>query len=208
MKAIADGTAGGAQWNNTLLDDLAFIKKKQRYPLSRKTIPSTILIAFFVLMISRLSFVGLLLNHKSNIAMSVFTVVIMTVVFISGILSYWRTLRFSCITTPYFESENRALIELFLKSQHLNMYRHPKAPEVFQILSRALGNKQDQREVMIFIADDHRILINSHFINQKWTITPQSRNYRKMASQFKQWLTINGLHHSAPEGAVAVTEPM
>ncbi len=104
--------------------------------------------------------------------------------------SYYNILRFKSIRTPFFANENMRLVEEFLRSQQLNLYRHPQAPEVFQILSRPLGNTE-QREVMIFIANDKCILINSHFINTKWTISPQSRNYRNMASRLKEWLKIH-----------------
>jgi hypothetical protein len=189
MKAIP-GNNEGPQWNNKLLEDLVFIKKHGRYPLSKKTIPSAILLAVFVYLGSRMILTVMIISHKSNLATTWLIAAFLGISFISIILRYWRTLHFKTIPTPFFADENRKLIDEFLRSQQLNVYRHPNAPEVLQILSRALGNSQ-QREVMIFIADDKRILINSQFINQKWTLNPQSRNYRLMANRLREWLKIH-----------------
>jgi hypothetical protein len=58
------------------------------------------------------------------------------------------------------------------------------------IISRNLDADPNRefREVMVFIADDQQILINSHFTGSKFSITPPSRNYRKMSKMLQQWL--------------------
>ena len=190
MKSLP-GNNAGAQWNNSLLDDLVFIKKNLRYPMSKKTLPSAALIGILLFFISRTLWMTMLTGMHGHVAVAIFLGVMMGIIFLSGILRYYRTLQFRSIPTPYFAAENMKLIDTFLRMQQLNLYRHPRAPEVFQILSRPLGNSE-QREVMIFIADDKRILINSHFINQKWIISAASKNTNGMARQLKQWLLKNG----------------
>jgi hypothetical protein len=202
MKAIPENSPG-PQWNNKLLDDLVFIKKHLRYPISKKTIPSVFLIAIFIGFAFRMATVTLLVNHKGgHTALSWFFAIMIMVIFGSGILSYLHTLRFKSIPTSFFAVENMRSVEKFLKSQQLNTYRHPKAPEVFQIVSRPLGHTE-QREVMIFIADDKRILVNSHFINQKWSLNTSSRNARKMANRLAGWLKIYNNDRSSADGSIA-----
>lgn len=49
----------------------------------------------------------------------------------------------------------------------------------------------DYREVMIFISDDHQILVNSHFSGDKFTVTSPSRQYKQMAGMLKSWINIH-----------------
>lgn len=187
MKSLP-GNNTGPQWNNSLLDDLVFIKQHLRYPISKKTLPSAALIGISLFFISRTLWMTMLTGVRGHVAVAIFLGVMMAIIFASGIMRYYSTLKFRIIPTPYFATENMKLIETFLRMQQLNLYSHPKAPEVFQILSRPLGNSE-QREVMIFIADDKRILINSHFINQKWVLSAGSKNANGMARQLQQWIS-------------------
>ncbi len=190
MKSIPQSNSG-PQWNNKLLDDLVFIKKHLRYPFSRRTIPSTLIIAAFMYWLGRMMWVIFLVQQRKP-AITFLVISLMIVILFTGIYNYYRTLKFAIIPTPFPAAENRRLVEKFLQSQQLATYTHPKAPEVFQIASKPLGNSiSEQREIMIFIADDNRILINSHFINQKFALTPSSRNYRQMANRLKEWVTIH-----------------
>ncbi|MCW3122558.1 MAG: hypothetical protein JWQ38_2050 [Flavipsychrobacter sp.] len=179
------------------MDDLVFIKKHLRYPMSKKTLPATAFIALSLFFIFRTLWLTVLIEQRGNIWTGVFLAAMMVIAFASGVMRYWRTLKFRSIPTPYFANENIKLIDSFLRVQQLNLYRHPKAPEVFQILSRAMGNSA-QREVMIFIADDKRILINSHFTNQKWLISPASKNAGQMAGQLKEWIKTQAISNPKP----------
>jgi hypothetical protein len=202
MKSLP-GNKTGPQWNNSLFDDLAFIKQHLRYPMSKKTLPSAALIGILLFFISRALWMTMLTGLHGHVAVTIFLGVMMAIIFVSGIQRYYGTLRFHSIPTPYFATENLKLVETFLRMQQLNLYRHPKAPEVFQILSRPLGNSE-QREVMIFIADDKRILINSHFINQKWVLSAASKNANGMARQLQQWISQNS--KGAPSSQVIISD--
>jgi hypothetical protein len=192
MNAIP-GNNASPQWNSTLLNDLVFIKKHLRYRLSRR------IFLFIILLISAWGLIYTRLMSNNNISVSLWIgMAAMILSSMVAIYNAYSVLKFKSIPTGFSGTENAKLIEDFLRSRQLNLYRHPQAPDVFQILSRPLGNKADQREVMIFIADEGRILINSHFINQKWTRSPQSRNYKRMAKELKEWLKIQH-----PETAIA-----
>jgi len=174
-----------------LLNDLVFINKHKRYPMSKKMIIPVFSLLFILIAGSRMVYTTVFLR-KSDISVMLWIAIALVFISMCGMLySFYNILRFRSIPAPFPVNENIKLVNEFLRSQQLNVFRHPQAPEVFQILSRPLGGNTEQREVMIFIADDRRILINSHFVNQQWTLSPQSRNYRKMANRLKEWLKIH-----------------
>ncbi|OJW77417.1 MAG: hypothetical protein BGO69_18750 [Bacteroidetes bacterium 46-16] len=115
--------------------------------------------------------------------------IILPVIF--GIYRYAQTLRFVSVPTPYNMLQNRQLVQQFLAAMHLAVFQHPEAPDVLQIISRNIqpsGYKNEQREIMVFIADDKRILVNSHFTNSGITLVRSAGNYRKMAKGLEKWI--------------------
>jgi hypothetical protein len=187
-KQLDDGHQGH-QWQSSLLTDLAFIRKHLRYPLSKKTLPSLLVLSALLFLVFRLGFITVLLSKAHNALVFWFLIGLVGVTVAVTTYRYWAMLRFSVIATPFFVAENSKLLEAFLMAQQLRLYRHPDAPEVYQIMSRPLGNtRNEQREVMIFIVDDKRILINSHITGQRFAISGPSGNSRKMAHQLADWL--------------------
>jgi hypothetical protein len=164
-----------AHWHSPLLKDLGFIRKHLRYPVNKRTILSIIPIigsSVFLLLIATLFFTSINNGDKrftltfENIG--VFFVVGL-VFFTIGLAIYRRiqTLRFIAVKSDFGLNENVRIIRLFLEQQHIAYFHNPDAAEVFQIASRPLDRENDQREIMVFIADDYRVLINSHFSNEK-----------------------------------------
>jgi len=188
MKSIDQG-ASGPQWTNSLVGDIIFIKKHLRYPFSKKTVPSLLLLTTFVILMSRMLWFTFFISGKAPVYVWIALILLVTVCTCILLYQYFSLIRFKSIPTPFYANENRVLLDKFLKSQQLATYTHPALPEVLQIVSRPLGNsKSETREVMIFIADDKRILINSHFVNQKYSLTPPSSNAGKMAGRLREWL--------------------
>lgn len=175
-------------WESRILKDLAFIKQHRRFPISRRTIAPLTVFATIVLLSLRLLWPVLIFRSKTA-SLPYFIAAAIIVPLIIAIYQYINILRFAQITTPFRLAENRDLVIAFLKQQQLAYAVHPDAPEVIQIMSRNLSTtKGESREIMVFIADDKRILVNSHFITSGFTIMPPSRNYKKMANQLHQWL--------------------
>ncbi len=101
---------------------------------------------------------------------------------------YLGVLKFREIKTGYHLIANIALLKKFMQVQQLAFSVHPDAPEVYQIISKNIStNKDETREVMLFIADDKRILINSHFVGNL-TISLPSRNYNEMCKRLAAWI--------------------
>lgn len=175
-------------WESRILKDLAFIKQHRRFPISRRTIAPLTVFATIVFLSLRLLWPILIFRSKTASLPYFIAAAIIVPLFIA-IYQYINILRFAQITTPFRLAENRDLVIAFLKQQQLAYAVHPDAPEVIQIMSRNLSTtKGESREIMVFIADDKRILVNSHFITSGFTIMPPSRNYKKMANQLHQWL--------------------
>lgn len=175
-------------WESRILKDLAFIKQHRRFPISRRTIAPLTVFATIVLLSLRLLWPILIFRSKTA-SLPYFIAAAIVIPLLIAVYQYINILRFAQITTPFHLAENRDLVIAFLKQQQLAYAVHPDAPEVIQIMSRNLSTtKGESREIMVFIADDKRILVNSHFITSGFTIMPPSRNYKKMANQLHQWL--------------------
>lgn len=176
------------KWNDQLLNDLAFIKRHLRYPIVRARLQSAVL--WSVIFMTPLVLFTLL--DTSNTAHPRFFTIIQPLMCIFlCIMFMYRTresLRFSSIPTDFSSVENRQLTEDFLRSLHLAFYQHPNAPEVLQILSRNTSAGKEDREVMIFIADDNRILINSHFTGKWYSFPPSKGHYREIADKLQLYI--------------------
>lgn len=110
---------------------------------------------------------------------------------LASIGRYFKLIRFHAIHTPYSLASNMKLLEQFLEQQKLVTFRHPSIPEVYQIISKNISAMGEDREVLIFLADDKRILINSHYSSsRKWFrfMSPPTHE-REMIKIFIGWLT-------------------
>jgi hypothetical protein len=189
MKTIAN-SSNDAQWDSKLFKDLSFIKKKLRYPLTAKTLAPVLMVAVITVLIAFVLLSSYIHNqgaHKLNYNLPIFFAVSFIPITVS-IVRYVQSLKFISIPTQYFGTENMALIEKFLKAQHLAVFHHPEAPEVFQIISKSIDQYKDKREVMIFIADDKRILVNSHFTNQGFILVPAAPHRKEMSIALQKWI--------------------
>jgi hypothetical protein len=187
MKIIPE-TGRDAKWDDKLLNELVFIKKHLRYPFSRKTLPSVLFLTGLLFLFLRMLWVMVFISNKLKVAAWWLLLGVLVLIVAISLYQYMQVLRFKVIATPYAVAENMKLVNDFLLSQQLAIYQLPGAPEVSQIASRPVGyGKHEQQEVMIFIADDKRILINSHFTKTKF-MEPPSRNSKKMAKMLNQWI--------------------
>lgn len=178
-------------WQSDLLKDLTFIKAKKRYPLSRKTFAPATLMGLLALAMLRIAWPLYFTRNIQNPFIFWGTILFVILLIIFVFRRYYMVLKFDSITTPFFVQENMGTLKKFLSANHLSFTQSSEAPEVFLIISRNLDANpaSEHREVMVFVADDKQILINSHYIgSKKFSITPPSRNYRSMANILRKWL--------------------
>lgn len=179
-----------ADWENDLVNDLSFIKQKKRYPFNKRTFKPAVIAALLFAVIGR-GILFLIITNQSTKPWAewILGAVLLFLVFLI-FYQYFQTLRFHTIDTRYNLNKNQDLLVKFFKESHLAYTQHNDAPEVYMIISRNLDSnpKKDYREVMVLIADDKRILVNSHFTGTKFSVTPPSRNFKKMANELSKWL--------------------
>jgi dihydropteroate synthase len=112
------------------------------------------------------------------------------------IRKYFLLFHFHEIKNNNSLEENVDLVSQFLSEQHFVAYCHPLAPEIFQIFSKNIDPFGDEREVLVFIADENRFLINSHFTSSKikYKIFISPSRQREVIKAFKGWLKTKTLN--------------
>jgi hypothetical protein len=191
MKTIKS-VGENAQWSNELITDLKFIKKNLRYRFSKKILYGSAGLGFVLLIMVRLAYLLWVIEKTKVWSNPIMWGLLITLSFLIllPVFSYTQIIKFRVISTPFYVIENQNVIQQFLKSMHLMMYPLPDAPEVFQIMSKNLSvsNKKEQREIIVFIADDKRILVNSHYSIGGFNLQPPSRNYRLIRRQLEKFV--------------------
>lgn len=173
---------------NELIEDLAFIRKKLRYPYRRMTImpllASGIMVGFFL----RVVFVSAITKNSNNFTL--FVLLLMCVPTVVGVKRYIDLIRFFPVVTYAGLQENMVLIQNFLQQKRLVTFRHPAAPEIFMISSKNISALGDEREVLIFVADEKRILINSHFTSSRnrFQLFIAPSHQQQIIRELKAWI--------------------
>ena len=179
-----------------LYEDLAFIKKTLRYPLRRALLLPLLAWSLIVAALFFFTVFRLLGNTDLSAGKHWFAGLIplvCSVPVIAGLLRYLRSLKFTVLRTGRPIVENRVLLERFLKEQQLQVVNHPMSKDIFQIVSTPVSAKTgDMRQVMVFIADEGRILLNSHFTSNGLMIAPASRLHTTMRAQLEAWISTTG----------------
>lgn len=196
-----------SHWHSPLLHDISFIKKHLHYPVNKKTIwPILSIVGIALWLVAVFAFIFVMSTDKikrSGITMDMvggmFAIVMFLSVFVVLMFRRAQDLKFISIKSNFSELDNIALIREFLVKQNIAFYHKSDAPEVFQISSNVLDIANGQREIMVFIADANRILLNSHF-----TVALADRPikayvtgaHKKMAADLKQWLKDNDKNYT------------
>jgi hypothetical protein len=190
MKTLPQDSSSG-QWESQLVQDLSFIRKHRRYPFRRMTLmplaASTLIIGLFIRFVAGAMVVGHMKSVNWTLVFALFLMAVPTAV---AFRRYIDLIRFYTVPTSFFLAENMSLLQQFLEEQRLVVFRHPEAPEVFQIISRNISAIGDEREVLIFIADDKRILVNSHFTSsrKRFRLFSAPTHHLQMVRELKNWL--------------------
>jgi hypothetical protein len=181
------------RWDSGLVNDLAFIKKYRRYPFNRMTLMpllSSAIFLLYILFVLTDFFTGRRTNSHNYPFLPYVVPLFLLVPVIISIGRYINLIKFRAIHTQLYLSENMKLLQRFLDHQRLVTFRHPEMPEVYQIISKNISAVGDDREVLIFIADDKRILVNSHYTSsRKWfrLMSPPTHE-AEMIKHFMEWL--------------------
>ncbi len=181
-------SSGGAVWNEKLVSQLAFIRKHKRFPVNRRTLAPLLAISTASLALPIWVSITMVRTPSDGSTMPYWLLLLIWLPVVVGIFRYFQSLRFVVVPAYPFMADNMALVKRFLVENHFAHGRHPEAPEVFQMLSQDLGKRKELREVLLFIADDGRILLNSHFAGNTFGMPVSSGHSRSMARMLKRFL--------------------
>ncbi len=194
--------SSGYDFNRTLVNELGFIRRHLRYPLSRRTRMPVIMLLASVPVMLLLGWSMFTKRPNSSAATAVLIPLLfccMTLPAIVAAVRFSRTLRFKAVPARPDQASNMVLLEAFLRAHHFAYTRHPEAMEVFSILSTPIAALRNEREVVIFIADPARILVNSHFTQNNIRTAVGKVHYHELARKLEQWLREQ---HPANESAL------
>jgi hypothetical protein len=185
------GAAEGYDFNRTLIGELGFIRRHLRYPISRRTSLPVIILLASVPGFLILGWIMLFNRPNSSASTAAFIPVLFCCMMLPGIVAavrFTRTLRFKAVAARPDQASNMALLERFLRTHQFAYARHPEAPEVFSIMSTPIAALRQEREVVIFIADPGRILVNSHFTQNNFRAATGKVHYMELARKLASWL--------------------
>lgn len=178
-------------WESQMMADLDFIRKHRRYPFTRMTIMPVLSSCALIFVCVRLMLMPVVMSFQyMNATMTVILLLLLTIPVIVMLRKHMAQVWFKSIATGRSKEENASLIEAFLQADRLRYTRINQNPGVFMIISRHIGGKTEKREVMIFIADTQRILLNSHFTSaRKWYALPLAPTHQaSIVRMLKKWL--------------------
>jgi hypothetical protein len=188
MKLLDSDTT---EWQEELATNLAFIKKHKRYPFTSMTIMPLITSIVLLGGLIWMFWAGLYGNKQATGSFPFIIALVLSVPVLVAIGRYFSLIGFRIIHTSFYLAENMKLLQLFLEQQKLVTFRHPAMPEVFQIISKNISAMGEDREVLIFVADDKRVLVNSHYTSsRKWFrfLSPPTHE-KEMIKSFMHWLS-------------------
>lgn len=189
MRQLESGTAASG-FSNELVGQLGFIRKHRRYPFSRRTLLPLLTVvatAPLLLGVALFMFRNAPKNQSSGQWLPLLFLAL-CVPAVAAALRFRKSLRFAEIRSRQDLGGNMLLLERFLRESRFAYSRHPEAPEVFSIVSTPIRAMNGEREVVIFIADGNRILINSHFTMSRYRAFIGQVRYTELARNFEVWL--------------------
>ncbi|WP_276134254.1 hypothetical protein [Polluticoccus soli] len=194
MKALPQSSE--ARWSDDLVNEMSYIRQHLKYrPKAKRLLPAVFSGIFLILLLITIaaSVYDRAGRGERPATLSILMAIAVVTNFSASIIRYLQSLKFISVPTDYHIAENRVLVQEFLKLHHLAFSQHPDIPEVFQILSRNISAGEEDREILLFIADDKRILLNSHFTSV-WSFFARKRHHNEMARMLNEY--INNLDHS------------
>ena len=178
----------GIHWDDIAIE-LSFIKQHKRYPISKKMLLSIAAIVFILLIVSmQLMFITFANNAEYKyLSMVILAIALLTAA--DRAIKLWRTLKFEELLSAKNASGNNQLISRFLAEQQILSHVHLEDSNIFMVQSREIDNdEKPQKEIMILIADNNRILINSHYSNMWWYASGPYRRSDLLSKQLAEWL--------------------
>ncbi len=166
-------------------DDILFIKRFHRFPLRsfKRVFPFIfffiVAITFLLMMVWLYDF-SLWSTNGKKMATQIFIFSIILISLSVRMYRYWRSLFFNRLPAAIDAVENAVILRSFLHAHSFRFYQPDKHPEVYMMSSRE-DQQAHESEIVIFIAVDKSILVNSH-ISTVNIFPKQRRQYQQVVS--------------------------
>lgn len=187
MKSLPKNQSSQPEWDNKLVANIDYIKKNLRYPLRNAALLGIVLpvMVFILFGIAIWSMYQRNVAEGKNNWVTLVIFIPMVIILARMVKRAYGTTRFITVTTGYNNTKNMEILQQFLEAQNLIVFRHPDARDVFQIISKNIDAFKDVREILVFITDDNRILINSHFTSN---LPMTARHHKEMAKMLEDYI--------------------
>lgn len=179
------------KWQSNIVNDIDYIKKHLRYPWKRGMKAPLFVAAGFVVLAVVLFLLSITIGGANNAFMPYFWPLSLLLLAVISSFYYLKSLKFSRIETGLKKAGNQQLIRSFLQEKQLLVYEHPQCPDIMQILSRPVNISSEQREVLVFIAAENKVLVNSHFTENSWAIMLKRRHDKTMVKSLEKYIADN-----------------
>jgi hypothetical protein len=192
MRLINTEGESSADGGKRIVSQLDFIKLHLRYPLDRRTLWPVIALGS-ILPGLYIAFTAAS-NHDANNRSSVWVLAVVCIcLFVPVAVTFRRfllALKFISVPADASTGDNIILLQKFFKDHKLAYRQLPGTPEVYQIISTSISSLKDEREVVFFVADNNRILINSHFTRSRLISPMGTPSYPVIAQRLEAWIAI------------------
>ncbi len=183
--AKSDTNNYGIHWDD-IANELSFIKQHKRYPIGKKMLVPIAAIVFIIVVVS-IQWVLTTQAENRLLNMVILSFAFLTVVVRA--MKLWNTLQFQELPSAKNTTDNSMLISRFLAEQQVLSDVHARDSNIFMVQSKEIGNEEmAKKEIMILIADNNRILINSHYSNMWWYASSPRRRSDVLAKKLAEWL--------------------
>lgn len=168
-------------------EDYDFIKKNLRYPLRsfRRILPFFVITFITTLLFLRFVFSKPFQSFQPLDGFLLINALSIGAMFL-GAYRYWRSLFFDRLGAAMDAGTNMALLNDFLRSRHFYVHQPEGHPEVYMISSRE-DSKYRETEIVVFIAVDKAILVNSH-ISTANLFPQRRRHYHEIVQSLHDYL--------------------
>lgn len=187
MKKIGENTG---DWQKDIFKDLAFIKQNLRYPWKSSMRSPLIFWIFYLAFFLSIGVFSLYIDNGLTRINRGFLLEFSFIFILTGIAiwRYLKSLKFKIINSGLSKNLNIQLTAEFLKQKHLLVFHHPDCEDIMQIISRQISKETEQREVLIFIADENRILVNSHFTKRGWHLPGRKTHDKQITAELNEFI--------------------
>ncbi len=183
-------------WPKHMVEDVPFIKQNLRYPFRWRIIFPLLLgitvILFIVPVALSLTLGDTPLAPLINLFIWI-SVGISILAWVAAIYQYRKSLVFTAIATPGDELQQVQLIRRFFSERGIMVLDHPETAKVQYVVSLPIKKGSEEREVVILIADNNRILVNSHFSGRGLNLALNQRTYKDLVTAIEQFVHNKGV---------------